>query len=172
MVLTYSRLNNGSVMSWGGLYSLALSNTNPSTQQNWRPSSQRSSGGNSTAASSAEHSWAQEAEDIQPGALFALPIDPSSPHLLLLHHHLAHCCLCQGQEQTAAHHPLCREGNWPQSAIPPGPLHLQDPEASGGAWIQTLTTPGAVLPRITPRFHLVHGWSIWGKTLKLEKSFL
>ncbi len=35
---------------------------------------------------------------------------------------------CQGQ--TAVYHSLCWEGDWLQSAISPGPVHLQDPEAS------------------------------------------
>ena len=48
----------------------------------------------------------------------------------LLHHHLVHCCHCQGQEQTAAYHPHCWEGDRLQSAYPRKPAHLEDPEAS------------------------------------------
>ena len=38
------------------------------------------------------------------------------PHLL--HHHLVRCCHCQGQEQAAAYHLYCGEGDWLQSAYP------------------------------------------------------
>lgn len=50
-------------------------------------------------------------------------------HSQLLHHCLVRCCCSQGQGQTAAYHSLCWECDWPQSAIPPGPVCLQDREA-------------------------------------------
>ncbi|KAK0146555.1 hypothetical protein N1851_014127 [Merluccius polli] len=33
------------------------------------------------------------------------------------------------QRQTAMCHSVCREGDWLQSAVAPGPVHLQDTEA-------------------------------------------
>ncbi len=80
--------------------------------------------------SSAEYLLPAAAEEVQPARVSdgSLLHHHQWVHPLLLHHHLVHCCHCQGQGQTTAYHSLCQEGDWLQSAIPPELVHLKDPE--------------------------------------------
>lgn len=75
------------------------------------------------------------AEEVQPAidcdGTLVLDHRHHRVHPHLLYHHLVRCNHCQRDEQTAAHHLLCREGNQLQSANPPPPRNCTPPRPWG-----------------------------------------